>query len=42
MKEKIHRILIDFYLSIVYDNIAKYGIPKLMLGKVPLFGITFK
>ena len=25
MKEKNHSIYIDFFLSIVYDNIAKYG-----------------
>ena len=25
---KFHRIDIDFFFLIVYDNIAKYGIPK--------------
>ena len=24
---KIHKFFIDFYRPIVYDNIAKYGIP---------------
>jgi len=25
MKEKIHRIMIDFPMGMVYDNIANYG-----------------
>jgi hypothetical protein len=28
MQQKFGKILIDFFLPIVYDKIAKYGIPK--------------
>ena len=35
MSIKIYRLLIDFRLSIVYDSIARYGIPIWAAGQAP-------
>jgi len=36
MKEKNHKKYIDFFVSIVYDKIAKYGIPMRISAGITL------